>query len=57
MRVNEILPKPFHKKLSTIPLKHTTYCLATTTHYLLRKKMFDSKISQAALAKEFVVAK
>ena len=56
MCVNEILPKPFHNKLSTIPLKHTTHCLATVTHYLLRKRMFDSKIPQAALAKEFVVA-
>ena len=57
MCVNKILPKPFHNKLSTIPLKHATHCLAATTHYLLRKKMFDSKISQAALAKEFMVAK
>ena len=57
MCVNKILPKPFHNKLSTIPLKHTTHCLAATTHYLLRKKMFDSKISQAALTKEFAVAK
>ena len=56
MCVNEILPKPFHNKLSTIPLKQATHCLATTTHYLLRKKMFDSKISQATLTKEFVVA-
>ena len=56
MCVNEIFPKPFHKKLSTIPLKHTTHCLAAATHYLLRKKMFDSKMSQAALTKEFVVA-
>ena len=56
MSVNEILPKPSHNKLSTIPLKHATHCLAATTHYLLRKKMFDSKISQATLTKEFVVA-
>ena len=41
MCVNEILPKPFHDKLSTIPIKHTTHCLAATTHYLLRKKMFS----------------
>ena len=56
MCVNKILPKPFHNKLSTTPLKHTTCCLAATTYYLLRKKMFDSKISQAALAKDFTVA-
>ena len=56
MSVNKILPKPFHNKLSTIPLKHAARCLATTTHYLLRKRMFDSKISQAALTKEFAVA-
>ena len=57
MSVNEILPKPFHNKLSTIPVKHTTRCLAATTHYLLRKKKFHSKISQATLTKEFMVAK
>ena len=57
MCVNEILPKPFHNKLSTIPLKHATHCLAAAAHYLLRKKIFDSKIFQASLAKEFVVAK
>ena len=57
MCVNEILPKPSHNKLSTVPLKHTTHCLAAATHYLLRKKMFHSKISQATLTKEFVVAK
>ena len=56
MCVNEIFPKSFHSKLSIIPLKHTTRCLATATHYLLRKRVLDSKISQAALAKEFVVA-
>ena len=56
MCVNEILPKPFHNKLSTIPIKHATHCLAAATHYLLRKKMFHSKISQATLSKEFAVA-
>ena len=56
MCFNEILPKPFHNKLSTIPIKHATHCLATTTHHLLRKKMFHSKISQATLMKEFMVA-
>ena len=39
-----------------MPFKHATHCLAAATHYLLRKKMFDLKISQAALVKEFVVA-
>ena len=57
MCVNKILPKPFHNKLSTIPIKHATCCLATTTHYLLRKKMFHSKICQVTLMKEFAVAK
>ena len=56
MCVNEILPKPFHNKLSTIPLKHATRCLAAATHYFPRKKMFHSKISQATLGKEFRVA-
>ena len=56
MYVNEILPKPYHKKLTAVPLKHTTHCLVAATHYLLRKKMFDTKISQAEFAKEFAVS-
>ena len=56
MCVNEILPKPYHNKLTAIPLKHTTHCLAATTHYLLRMKMFDTKTSQVKLAKEFIVS-
>ena len=39
-----------------IPFKHATHCLAGATHYLLTKRMFDSKISQAALTEEFAVA-
>ena len=57
MCINEILPNPFHNKLNTISNKHATCCLATTSHYLLRKKMFHSKISQATLTKEFMVVK
>ena len=51
MCINEILPKPYHNKFSKVPIKHVTYCLATATHYLLRKCMFDLKV-----AKEFAVA-
>ena len=56
MCINEILPKPFHNKLSKIPFKHATQCLAAVTHYLLRKGMFDTKTSQAELAKEFAIS-
>ena len=51
MCINEILPKPYHNKFSKVPIKHATHCLATATHYLLRKHMFDSKVSQSTLAR------
>ena len=56
MCINEILLKPYHNKFSKVPIKHATCCLATATHYLLRKCMFDSKVSQSTLTKEFAEA-
>ena len=51
--INIILPKPCHPKLSTVPVKHETQCLAITTHLLLHKRMFNTKVSQATIAHEF----
>ena len=53
---NLILPRPFHPKLSSIAFKHPTRCLAAATHFLIRKKLFNSKYPQLLVAKDFAVA-
>ena len=53
---NLILPQPFHPKLSGIPLKHPTRCLAAAAHFLIRKKLFNSKYPQLQVAKDFAVS-
>ena len=56
MCVNELLPKPFHPEFSKIPHKHPTRVLATALHFLIHKRMFDTKISQAELSQDFAIA-
>ena len=53
---NLILPRPFHPKFSTIAFKHPTKCLAAAAHFLIRKKLFNSKYPQLLVAKDFAVA-
>ena len=53
---NWVLPKAFHPKLSSIPFKHPTRCLAAATNFLIRKHMFDTKMAQLSMAKDFMVA-
>ena len=53
---NLILPQPFHPKFSTIAFKHPTRCLATAAHFLIRKKLFNTKYPQLLVAKDFAVA-
>ena len=53
---NLILPRPFHPKLSSIAFKHPTRCLAAAAHFLIRKKLFNSKYPQLLVAKDFAVA-
>ena len=53
---NLILPRPFHPKLSTIAFKHPTRCLAAAAHFLIRKKLFNTKYPQLLVAKDFAVA-
>ena len=36
---NLILPQPFHPKLSDIPFKHPTRCMAAAAHFLISKKV------------------
>ena len=53
---NLILPRPFHPKFSTITFKHPTRCLAAAAHFLMRKKLFNTKCPQLLVAKDFAVA-
>ena len=53
--LNIVLPCARHPKLAMIPCKHPTHCLAAACHLLLRKRMFNTKVSQATIAQEFEV--
>ena len=53
---NLILRQPFHPKLSGVAFKHPMRCLAAATHFLIRKKLFNSKYPQLLVAKDFAVA-
>ena len=53
---NLLLPQPFHPKLSSIVFKHPMRCLAVAAHFLIRKKLFNSKYPQLLVAKNFAVA-
>ena len=53
---NLILPRPFHPKFSNIAFKHPTRCLVAAAHFLIRKKLFNSKYPQLLVAKDFAVA-
>ena len=53
---NLILPRPFHPKFSTIAFKHPTRCLAAAAHFLIRKKLFNTKYPQLLVATDFAVA-
>ena len=53
---NLILPRPFHPKFAKIDFKDPTRCLAAAAHFLIRKKLFNSKCTQLQVAKDFAVA-
>ena len=53
---NLILPQPFHPKCSTVNYKDPTRCLAAAAHFLIRKRLFNSKYPQLLVAKDFAVA-
>ena len=53
---NLILPRPVHPKFSTIAFKHPMRCLAAAAHFLIRKKLFNSKYPLLLVAKDFAVA-
>ena len=43
---NLILPRPFHPKFAKHDFKDPTRCLAAAAHFLIRKKLFNSKYPQ-----------
>ena len=53
---NLILPQPFHPKFTKPDTKDPTRCLAAAAHFLIRKKLFNSKVTQLRVAKDFAVA-
>ena len=53
---NLILPQSFHPKFAKLDFKHPTRCLAAAAHFLIRKKLFNTKYPQLHIAKDFAVA-
>ena len=53
---NLILPRPFHPTFTKLDTKDPTRCLAAAAHFLIRKKLFNSKVTQLRVAKDFAVA-
>ena len=53
---NLILPQPFHPKFAKLDFKDPMRCLAAAAHFLIRKKLFNSKCTQLHVAKDFAVA-
>ena len=53
---NLILPWHFHPKFASLDSKDPTRCLAAAVHFLIRKKLFESKCTQLSVAKAFAVA-
>ena len=53
---NLILPQPFHPKFAKLDFKDPMRCLAAAAHFLIRKKLFNTKYPQLHVAKDFAVA-
>ena len=53
---NLILPQPVHPKFAKLDFKDPTRCLAAAAHFLIRKKLFNTKYPQLHVAKDFAVA-
>ena len=53
---NLILPQPFHPKFAKLDFKDPTRCLAEAAHFLIRKKLFNTKYPQLHVARDFAVA-
>ena len=53
--LNQMLPQPFHPKLSALDEKHPTRCVAAGIQFLIWRAAFQSKISQSKVAEKFLV--
>ena len=53
---NLILPRPFHPKFAKLDFKDPMRCLAAAAHFLIRKKLFNTKYPQLHVTKDFAVA-
>ena len=53
---NLILPRSFHPKFANLDFKDPTRCSAAAAHFLIRKKLFESKCTQLSVTKSFAVA-
>ena len=53
---NLMLPQAFHQKFTKLDFKDPTRCLAVAAHFLIRKKLFNSKCTQLHVTKDFAVA-
>ena len=53
---NLVLLRPFHPKFTKIDFKDPMRCLAAAAHFLIRKKLFNSKCTQLHVTKDFAVA-
>ena len=52
---NLLLPQPFHPKFAKLDFKDPMRCLAAAAHFLVRKKLFNTKYPQLHVAKDFAV--
>ena len=52
---NLILPRPFHPKFAKLDFKDPTRCLAAAAHFLIKKKLFNTKYPQLHVARDFAV--
>ena len=53
---NLILQRPFHPKFAKLDFKDPMRCLAAAAHFLIRKKLFNTKYPQLHVVKDFAVA-
>ena len=53
---NLLLPQPFHPKFAKLDFKDPMRCLAAAAHFLIRKKLFNTKCPQLHVAKDFAEA-
>ena len=53
---NQMLPWPFHPMLAELDEKHPTRCATAAVHWLLRRAVFKTNVSQNKVAEKLQVA-